>query len=137
MQGKILILKEKALHIPSKSWDMMNTVLYQVCKVDPDRVATNNIEDFHTSEEDDVIIAVGDGVLQALCGIKGIMKYAGTVQSYEGIPVVPICSPSYLDHAPNYLRLWAEHIQLAVNISMGIKQEEATNQFLIVRDLGT
>src|SRR5664279_1418878 len=137
MQGKILILKEQALRIPSKSWDVMNTVLYQVCKVDPYKVAVNNMEDPDPIPECSVIIAVGDSVLQSFCGLKGIMRYAGTVQSYEGIPVVPICSPSYLDHAPNYLRLWAEHIQTAINISMGIKQEEATNQFTIVKDLET
>jgi DNA polymerase I len=146
MSGKITIIKEAALHTPSKSWDVMNNVLYQICQLDPYSVHIENIEDDisldpHAPHHTDVIIAVGDAVLQKLCGLKGIMKYVGTVQSYDTgavpCPVVPVVSPGYIEHAPNYLRIFAEHIQLAHNLSLGIKPQEAVNQFTIVKDLET
>jgi DNA polymerase I-like protein with 3'-5' exonuclease and polymerase domains len=135
MSGKIVILKDPALHIPSNSWSVLENVLYKVCQIDPQSI--HIVSAGNAIPEAEVIIAVGDQAFSSACGLKGIMKYAGTVQSYGSIPVVPVVSPGYIEHNPNYMRTFAEHIQLANNISLGLKQKEATNQFTIVKDLDT
>jgi len=129
MSGKIGLAYE---HLTPENWRVLENVLYNVCGINRENVVVSmdNIND-----QDDVLIVIGEKMLNDICGLKGIMKFAGSVQYYGTIPVVPICSPSYLDHAPQYMRQWAEHIQLAHNISMGIKVKEATNQFIIVKDL--
>lgn len=139
MPGKISILKDSSLH-SGKSFELLEKVLYQVCQVNPDNVTMFNIPpDINTfqSVQTDVILTIGEAALNYCCGTKGIMKYAGTVQKMSSIPVVPTVSPGYIEHNPNYLKTFADHIQLAANISMGIEQKEATNQFIIVKDLGT
>ena len=135
MSGKIVILKDPALHIPSNSWSVLENVLYKVCQIDPQSIHIVSVG--NAIPEAEVIIAVGDQAFSSACGLKGIMKYAGTVQSYGSIPVVPVVSPGYIEHNPNYMRTFAEHIQLANNISLGLKQKEATNQFIIVDNLDT
>jgi DNA polymerase-1 len=139
MPGKISILKDPSLN-QGKSFELLEKVLYQICQVNPDNVTMFNIPpniNAFQSVQTDVILTVGEAALNYCCGLKGIMKYAGTVQKMGSIPVVPIVSPGYIEHNANYMRQWAEQIQLASNISMGIKQVEATNQFIIVKDLGT
>ena len=138
MSDKISILKDSSLH-SGKSFELLEKVLYQVCQVNPDNITMFNIPpdiNAFQSIQTDVILTVGEAALNYCCGIKGIMKYAGTVQKMGSIPVVPVVAPGYIEHNAGYMRQWAEQIQLASNISQGIKQVEATNQFIIVKDLG-
>lgn len=139
MSGKISILKDAALN-SGKSFELLEKVLYQVCQVNPDNITMFNIPpdiNAFQSVQTDVILTIGEAALNYCCGIKGIMKYAGTVQKMGSIPVIPSVSPGYIEHNPGYMKQWAEHIQLAINISVGIEQKEATNQFIIVEDLDT
>jgi len=139
MSGKISILKDSSLHT-GKSFELLEKVLYQVCQIKPDNVAIFNVPpdiNAFQSVQTDVILTIGETALNYCCGIKGIMKYAGTVQKMGSIPVVPSVSPGYIEHNPGYLKTFAEHIQLASNISQGIEQKEATNTFIIVEDLDT
>jgi hypothetical protein len=141
MPGKIIVIKEPTLHLGSKSYDLLDKVLYQVCQVNPDYVTIIDIPTgtYNVDTEKDVILAVGEKALNFF-GLKGITKYAGKVQKIgtnQPISVVPIVSPGFLEYNPNYMRQWAEHIQMAYNLSIGIKPKEATNQFIIVEDLDT
>jgi len=137
MSGKISILKDPSLN-QGKSFELLEKVLYQVCQVNPDNITMFNTPpniDAFQSVQTDVIITIGEVALNYCCGFKGIMKYAGTVQKMGSIPVIPIVSPGYIEHNPGYLKTFAEHIQKAYQISMGIEQKEATNQFTIIKSL--
>jgi len=129
MSGKIAIAQEG---LTPGQWKILDKILYQVCQVNPDCITMLDDDPNNTP---DVLIVIGEKMLNEICGYKGILKYAGTVQSYKGIPVIPVVSPGYLEHNPNYLRTFSEHIQKAYQLSMGIEQIEATNQFKIVKDL--
>jgi DNA polymerase-1 len=139
MPGKITIIKEASLH-SGKSFELLENILYGVVGIHPDNVTMLslplNIDAFKASQPD-VIISIGEAALNYMCNLKGIIKFAGTTQKAMEIPLIPVASPGYIEHNPNYLRKFAEDINTAYQISMGIDKVEVSNQWVLVKDLDT
>ena len=51
---------------------------------------------FSLRTEPDVIIPVGEKAL-GVVGLSGITKLAGQVLEYNGVPVVPVFGPEYIE----------------------------------------
>lgn len=139
MSGKITIIKESSLH-SGKSFDLLEKILYEVVGIDRANVTTMNLPvDISTfvSTPTDVILSIGEAALNYCCGVKGITKAAGIVHKMKDIPVVPIVSPGYIEHNPNYLRKFAEDIHTAYQISIGMDKIEVQNQWVLVENLDT
>ncbi len=134
--GKICVIKDQSLFESSSAYKVLENILYEVVGIDRGNVVIRNIETFVNLNniDADVIIAVGEPILSQLCNLKGILRYAGQVLDGP-VPVVPIVSPGYLEHNPNYLMKFAEDIQTAYQVSIGIAREEVSNQYCIVEDL--
>jgi DNA polymerase-1 len=136
--GKIVLIKEKTLYPGSASYKLLESVMYDVVKIDPANVQIVDLNPLLKITEADVIVPIGEKSLNYIANLHGITKYAGTVQTApSGIPVVPIVSPGFIDHNPNYLRKFAEDMLVAYHISMGIKKEEVENQYKVVTDMVT
>jgi DNA polymerase I-like protein with 3'-5' exonuclease and polymerase domains len=136
--GKIAVIKDKALHCSSKSYELLESIMYNVVKIDRANVQVSDLDPFLSVKDVDVIMTVGEKALNYITDLKGITKYAGTVQtSAQGIPVVPIVSPGFLDHNPNYLRRFAEDILTAYHVSIGVRKEEVSNQYVVIADMTT
>ncbi len=135
--GKIAIIKDKSLHVNSPSYKFFESVMYDVVKIDPVNITVFDIDLFLSVGDVDVIMTIGEKALNAVTDLRGITKYAGTIQEASGIPVVPIVSPGFVDHNPNYLRKFAEDVLVAYHISIGIKKEEVGNQYKTVTDMVT
>lgn len=138
-QGRITIVKESALQESSSAFKVLEKIMYEVVGITRESVTLISItlDVSFKNIQTDVIIAVGEKAFNYMTGIKGITKYAGTIQHFGSIPVVPIVSPGFLEHNPNYIRKYAEDILVAYQTSMGIVKEEATNQYKIVEDVDT
>jgi len=136
--GKIAVIKDKALHISSQSYRLLESVMYEVVKIDPTNVQVYDLDPFLKVGDVDVIMSIGEKALNYITDLHGITKFAGTVQaSPSGIPVVPIVSPGFIDHNPNYLRKFAEDVLTAYHVSIGIQKTEAENQYKVVTDMVT
>ena len=136
MLGKISIIKESPLH-SGKSFDLLEKIIYEVVGIDRENVTMFNLPldiNAFKAVQTDVILTIGETAMNYCCSIKGITKYAGTVQKAMDIPVVPIVSPGYIEHNPNYLRKFAEDIQTAYQISIGMNKVEISNQWVLVND---
>lgn len=120
----------------SKGMDLLKDIMFQVVKMDPNRVYFVKCNSFLKITEGSVIITVGENSLNILTDLKGVTKYAGTIQtSTFNIPVVPIVSPGFIEHNPNYLRKFAEDILTAHQVSLGMNKGEVSNQFKVVTDI--
>jgi len=136
--GRICIIKDNTLREGSKIFQVFENILYEGVGIDPGKVAYCTISQSLSLKDiqADVIIVVGEKVFNQVCNLRGITKYTGRV--IEGmIPVVPIVSPTFLEYNPNYMVKYAEDIQTAYHVSIGISREEATNQYKIVEDFNT
>lgn len=136
--GKIVIIKDPALHISSKSYELLENVMYKVVEINPANVTIIDLVSggLTIDKETDVIITIGEKSLNYITGLTGITKYAGTVQEGPSkIPVVPIVSPGFVEHNPNYLRKFAEDVLVAYQTSIGIVRKGVTNQYKIVTDM--
>lgn len=136
--GKIAVIKDPALHYSSKSYQLLESIMFEVVGIDRVNVKIIDLDPFLKISDVDVIIAVGEKPLLYLTDLKGITRYAGTIQeSAQGIPVVPIVSPGYVEYNPNYLRKFADDILIAYQTSMGIGRKELSNQYKIITDMST
>lgn len=136
--GKIVVIKDQTLHCGSKSYELLERVMYNVVKIDRDNVRVIDLDPTFRVIDADVIMTIGEKALNYVTELKGITKYTGTVQnSIFNIPVVPIVSPGFLEHNPNYLRKFAEDVLTAYHVSIGIRKEEVSNQFKMVTDMVT
>lgn len=136
--GRICIIKDSSLPENSKAFQVFENILYEVVGINKEKVTYCMISPSLSLKDiqADVIIVVGEKVLNQVCNLRGITKYTGRV--IEGmIPVVPIVSPGFLEHNPNYLMKYAEDIQVAYHVSIGIARTEATNQYKMVEDFNT
>jgi len=132
---KILVIREQSLPVSSDSYRLFERVLYDVVKVPRDNVVeltlTASLAPIKAINPT-VIIAIGEKCLNFLCNLKGITRYAGTVQRVGDYQVVPIVSPGYITHNPNYLRKFSEDVLLAYQLSIGMDQIEVKNAYKIV-----
>lgn len=107
---------------------ILDNVMYEIVGIEKENVVSYD-------NNPDVIICIGEKMLNDLCGLKGILKFAGTIQTMGKIPIVPIVSPGYLEHNPNYIRKFAEDIQLAYQVSIGLDRVDVTNQYVLVHNI--
>lgn len=75
------------------------------------------------------VVCLGETVMNALCGVKGITSHRGEVFSWDDeqgglIKVVPTFSPAYVQNASVQLEKFAGDLQLARNISLGIEEKQ-------------
>ena len=136
--GRIAVVKDPTLHESSKAFQVFDNIMYDVVGIDRSKVVMYTLHpDLSLKDiQADVILVIGEKVLNQLCNLKGITKFTGRV--IDGlVPVVPVVSPGFLEHNPNYLMKYVEDIQVVYQTSIGLKREEATNQYKIVEDFDT
>jgi DNA polymerase I len=136
MSGKISIFKESSLR-SGKSFDLLEKVLYEVVGIERGNVTMFDLpldRVKFAETQTDVVICIGESAMQYCTQLKGITKHAGTVVEAKGYKIVPIVSPGYIEHNPNYLRKFAEDIHTAYQISLGIDKVEISNQWVLVQD---
>jgi DNA polymerase I-like protein with 3'-5' exonuclease and polymerase domains len=127
-EGKIALVYDKTLG--HKQIAFLEKVMFDVVGIKPENIVGMD-------DEYSVMILVGDSLLKEICGLSGILKYAGKPQNMYKYPIVPVVAPGYIEHNPDYLTTFAEHILTAYQISLGIDKEVATNQHLVVQDIKT
>ena len=127
MSGKIALAYD---NLSPKDWGLLTRIMYDVIHIDPKNIVT-------LDDEYDVILCIGEKSLNELCGLKGILRYAGIIQTMWRYPTVPVVHPGYLEHNPDYMTKFAEDILTAYHISIGLDKVESTNQYKIVEDLDT
>lgn len=136
MSGKILVIKDPGLRERSDGYAMLTKVMFDIVGIDASVVTfldvTASVKTDIERIKPDVVMSIGEKALGYICGVKGITKYAGTTLYSGEIPIVPVVSPGFLTHNPNYLKKFSEDILLVYQVSIGIDRVEASNQFKIV-----
>jgi DNA polymerase I-like protein with 3'-5' exonuclease and polymerase domains len=138
LQGRIMVVKDPALRPGSAAFDLLDKIMFDVVQIEPSKVTFCDLKPVMDLTNTDVILSIGEKSLNFLTGLKGITKYTGTLQTTpKGVPVIPIVSPGFLEHNPNYMLKFAEDIQQAYFASVGITRADVANQYKIVDNLDT
>jgi len=136
----ILVALDKAsnTNIQNGYINMLKKIMFDLIEIDPGDITILVWDDLDTfkslldTHKPDVTITCGEGLLNTLFKMKGIMTHAGKLLDYEGYKVVPIMSPGYLDSHPSKISMYVDLIVGAYHVGLGLDQMEITNQFDIV-----
>ena len=126
----------KALVI-AKDSPLLQKMLFEIIKFDPEQVLIVDPESptFSLRSAPDIIIPVGQVALDKLeITTFGIVKVAGEILDYQGVPVVPTFGAGYVEKNPHLMQKWAEDFYRAYQTMHGITALEKTNQYIVVED---